>query len=103
VKKPFVNSELRNELIEEETIEVEPPTGNFQAIARCGISGEWLGPVNFHSYQTNLRRLHRERFARMPFELYAAKVRTERGEEAVNAWLETMKHKTRWRIKGEGD
>ncbi|GAA5126162.1 hypothetical protein GCM10023212_29200 [Luteolibacter yonseiensis] len=97
------NSELRNELIEEETIEVDPPTGNFQAIARCGISGEWLGPVNFHSYQTNLRRLHRERFARMPFELYAAKVRTERGEEAVNAWLETMKKKTRWRIKGEGD
>lgn len=97
------NSELRNELIEEETIEVEPPTGNFQAIARCGISGEWLGPVNFHSYQTNLRRLHRERFARMPFEVYASKVRTERGEEAVNAWLETMKQKTRWRIKGEDD
>jgi hypothetical protein len=97
------SSDLRNELIEEETIEVEPPTGNFQAIARCGISGEWLGPVNFHSYQTNLRRLHRERFARMPFEVYASKVRTERGEEAVNAWLETMKKKTRWRIKGEGE
>ncbi len=97
------SSEMRQELIEEETIEVEPPTGNFQAIARCGISGEWLGPVNFHSYQTNLRRLHRERFARMPFELYAAKVRTERGEEAVNAWLETTKKKTRWRIVGDGD
>jgi hypothetical protein len=39
----------------------------------------------------------------MPFELYASKVRTERGEEAVNAWLETMKKKTRWRIMGEGD
>ncbi len=98
------NSELRNEFIEEETIEVDPPTGNFQAIARCGISNEWLGPVNFHSYQTNLRRLHRERFSNMPFEAYSAKVRTERGEEAVNAWLETMKTKTRWRIKGqEGD
>jgi hypothetical protein len=97
------NSELRSELIEEETIEVDPPTGNFQAIARCGLSGEWLGPVNFHSYQTNLRRLHRERFARMPFEAYCAKVRTERGEDAVNAWLETMKTKTRWRIKGEDD
>lgn len=97
------NSESRNELIEEETIEVDPPTGNFQAIARCGLSGEWLGPVNFHSYQTNLRRLHRERFARMPFEAYAAKVRTERGEEAVNAWLETMKTKTRWRIRGGED
>lgn len=97
------SSDLRTEFIEEETIEVDPPTGNFQAIARCGISGEWLGPVNFHSYQTNLRRLHRERFAKMPFELYASKVRTERGEEAVNAWLETMKKKTRWRIKGDGD
>lgn len=97
------NSELRNDLIEEETIEADPPTGNFQAIARCGISGEWLGPVNFHSYQTNLRRLHRERFARMPFELYSSKVRTERGEEAVNAWLETMKTKTRWRIKCDGE
>jgi hypothetical protein len=97
------NSELRSKLIEEETIEVEPPTGNFQAIARCGISGDWLGPVNFHSYQTNLRRLHRERFSRMPFENYASKVRIERGEDAVNSWLETMKTKTRWRIKDEGD
>ncbi len=97
------NSELRNKLIEEETIDVDPPSGNFQAIARCGISGEWLGPVNFHSYQTNLRRLHRERFAKMPFEVYSAKVRTERGEEAVNAWLETTKKKTRWRIKGEAE
>ncbi len=96
-------SEKRQELLEEETIEVDPPSGNFQAIARCGVSGEWLGPVNFHSYQTNLRRLHRERFARMPFELYASKVRTERGEDAVNAWLETMKSKTRWRIKGDDD
>ena len=97
------NSELRNDLVEEVTIEIDPPTGNFQAIARCGISGEWLGPVNFHSYQTNLRRLHRERFARMPFEVYSSKVRTERGEEAVNAWLETTKKKTRWRFKGDGD
>ena len=58
--------------------------------------------MNFHSYQTNLRRLHRERFASMPFELYAAKVRTERGEEAVNAWLETMKTKDPLADQGRG-
>jgi hypothetical protein len=63
----------------------------------------WLGPPNFHAYQTNLRRLHRECFPNMPFEVYSAKVRTERGEEAVNAWLETMKKRMRWRIKGDGD
>jgi hypothetical protein len=96
-------SELKEQLIEEETIDVDPPTGNFQLVAKCGLSGEWLGPPNFHAYQVNLRRLHRERFPNMPFASYSAKVRTERGEEAVNAWMETMKRKTRWRIKGDGD
>jgi hypothetical protein len=96
-------SELKDQLIEEETIDVDPPSGNFQLVAKCGLSGEWLGPPNFHAYQVNLRRLHRERFPNMPFAAYSAKVRTERGEEAVNAWLETMKRKTRWRIKGDGD
>jgi hypothetical protein len=97
------NSKLRQQFLEEETVEVDPPAGSFQSIARCGISGELLGPPNFHAYQTNLRRVHRERFPTMPFEAYAAKVRTERGEEAVNAWMETMKKKNRWRIKGSDD
>ena len=96
-------SELKDQLIEEETIDVDPPSGNFQLVAKCGLSGEWLGPPNFHAYQVNLRRLHRERYPNMPFAAYSAKVRTERGEEAVNAWLETMKRKTRWRIKGDND
>jgi hypothetical protein len=100
----FWNSDARGEVFEEETVEVEAPTGNFQIVARCGLSGEWLGPPNFHAYQSNLRRLHRERFAHLPFEVYASKVRSERGEEAVNAWLESMKHRVRWRPKaGEGE
>lgn len=88
----------RDRFIEESTIEIDPPKGNFQSVARCGISGEWLGPPNFHTYQTEIRRIHRERFPNMPFESYLSKVRTERSEEAVNAWLETMKTQTRWRI-----
>ncbi len=94
----LLESPWRERYVEESTVEVDPPKGNFQSVARCGISGEWLGPPNFHAYQTNLRRLHRERFANMPFEAYTAKVRTERGEEAVNQWLESMKNQTRWRI-----
>lgn len=97
------NSDLKARFIEEEVIEVDPPNGNFQAVAKCGLTGMWLGPPNFHTYQVNLRRLHRECFPTMPFAAYSAKVRTERGEEAVNAWLETMKKKTRWRITGDGD
>jgi hypothetical protein len=99
----FMQSDAFTGLYETEETETEPPRGNFQVVARCGLSGEWLGPPNFHGYQTNLRRLHRERFSNMPFERYAAKVRTERGEEAVNAWLETMKVRRRWRAKGGDD
>jgi hypothetical protein len=91
------------ELYEVEDTETDPPAGNFQVVAKCGLSGEWLGPPNFHSYQTTLRRLHREKFSNMDFDRYASRVKTERGEEAVNAWLETMKKRRRWRVKGGGD
>ena len=95
----FWQAPWRAEFYSEETEEITPPSGNFQVVARCGLSGEWLGPPNFHTYQTTLRHLHRERFPHMRFEAYAAKVRTERGEEAVQAWLETMKSRTVWKTK----
>jgi hypothetical protein len=95
----FWNSPLAREMYESEEVETDPPAGNFQVVARCGMSGEWLGPPNFHAYQTNLRRIHREQFSHMPFEFYASRVRTERGEEAVNAWLDTMRKRVRWRMR----
>lgn len=99
----FLQSDAFGTLYESEDVEVDPPKGNFQVVAKCGISGEWLGPPNYHGYQANIRRLHRERFSSMPFDRYASKVRTERGEEAVNEWMETMKKSTRWRPAGAGD
>lgn len=94
----FLKAEWRNQFIEESTVEIDPPKGNFQSVAKCGISGEWLGPPNYHAYQSEIRRIHRERFSHMPLESYMAKIRTERSEEAVNAWLDSMKLQTRWRI-----
>ena len=99
----FMSSALFQSGYETQEVECEPPAGNFQVVARCGLSGEWLGPPNFHAYQANLRRLHRERFPAMAFERYVAKVRTERGEEAVNAWLDTMRRQIRWRPVGGDD
>jgi hypothetical protein len=95
----FWNSPAAGEMYESEEIETDPPSGNFQVVARCGMSGEWLGPPNFHAYQTTLRRIHREQFSHMAFEFYSSRVRTERGEEAVNAWLDTMRKRVRWRLK----
>lgn len=94
----FLRADWRTQFIEESTVEIDPPKGNFQSVAKCGISGEWLGPPNYHAYQSEIRRIHRERFSHMPLEAYMAKIRTERSEEAVNAWLDSMKIQTRWRI-----
>ncbi len=94
----LLESPWKNRYIEETTVEIDPPKGNFQSVARCGISGKLLGPPNYHGYQTEIRRVHREFFPEMPFESYIAKVRSDRSEDAVNAWMDSMKTQIRWRI-----
>jgi hypothetical protein len=83
---------------EEVEVEGEAPKGNFSAVARCGLSQQLLGPPNYHGYQEKLAALHRERFSNMPFEAYKAKVRMEHGEEAVEAWIDSMKTVTKWKV-----
>ena len=66
----------------------EPPKGKYTFVAQCGISGIILGPPNHHDYQNQLRKLHSERFSRMPFEVYKSRVRIVRDEEVVKKWVE---------------
>jgi hypothetical protein len=91
-------SDWLKKFYDEVQVEGEAPKGNFSAIARCGISNELLGPPNYHEYQEKLAALHRERFSNMSLDAYKAKVRTEHGEEAVEAWLESMKTVTKWKV-----
>jgi hypothetical protein len=88
-------------LYEEEEVEIDGPAGNFQVIAKCGLSGKVLGPPNYHAYQSTIRQVHRELFPNMPFDRYAARIVTERSEEAVQAWLHGMKTKLRWKPVGQ--
>lgn len=97
----FWKSEWFSDFYEMEEVETDGPSGNFQVIAKCGISGVVLGPPNYHGYQAALRQLHRERFANMPFDRYASRIVSERNEEAVNAWVHSMKFKPRWKAIGE--
>lgn len=76
--------------------EVEPPKGNFTFVNRCGITGEWLGPPNYHEYQNILVRHHQSRIPHVPFEEFKAKVQTVRDEAAVKAWLESMSKRTEY-------
>jgi len=94
--------EWRKKYYSEVKTEGEAPKGNFSSVARCGISGEYLGPPNYHGYQQNIATMHRERFGHMSLDNYKAKVRMEHGEEAVDAWLESMKMVTKWKV-GTGE
>jgi len=74
----------------------EPPKGKYTFVAQCGMSGVILGPPNYHDYQNQLRKLHSERYSRMPFEVYKSRVRIVRDEETVKKWVEDQSWKTEY-------
>lgn len=74
----------------------EPPKGKYTFVAQCGLSGRILGPPNHHDYQNQLRKLHSERFARMPFEEFKSRVRIVRDEEVVKKWVDDQSWKTEY-------
>jgi len=74
----------------------EPPKGTYTFVAQCGMSGVILGPPNHHDYQNRLRKLHAERFARMPFDAFKARVKIVKEEAVVKKWIEEQSFKTEY-------
>jgi hypothetical protein len=80
--------------------EVEPPKGNYLVINKCGVTGELLGPPNYHRYSQLVQQHHAAKLNRMPFEAFRARIETVRDPEVVNKWLEKMRKVTRYTWKG---
>ena len=76
-------------------VEVDPPKGNFQVINKCGVTGELLGPPNYHRYNQILQQHHAAKVARMPLDMYRNRIETIRDPEVVAQWLAKMKKTTR--------
>ncbi len=74
----------------------EPPKGVYTFVGQCGLSGVVLGPPNHHDYQNQLRKLHAERFSRMPFEAFKSRVKIVRDEAVVKQWVEEQSWKTQY-------
>ena len=72
----------------------DPPKGTYTFVAQCGMSGVILGPPNHHDYQNQLRKLHADRFSRLPFDMFKARVKIVRDEEVVKKWVEDQSWKT---------
>ena len=77
-----------------EKIPTDPPKGTYTFVAQCGMSGAILGPPNYHDYQNKLRKLHQERYGRMPFEGYKARIRIVKDEAVVKKWLDEQSFRT---------
>jgi hypothetical protein len=74
----------------------EPPKGKYTFVAQCGMSGKILGPPNHHDYQNQLRKLHAERFSRMPFDAFKSRVKIVKDEEVVKKWVEDQSFMTEY-------
>ena len=92
----YVLNKHFNTFYQAEKTPVDPPKGTYTFVAQCGMSGIILGPPNHHDYQTQLHKLHAERFSRMPFDMYKSRVKIVRDEETIKKWLESLSFKTEY-------
>ena len=97
-----INYVLNNHLdqfFDIEEIEVEPPKGSFQVVNRCSVTGELLGPPNYHRYQEFVQRHYSSRITGMSFERFQSKIETVKEQEVIDAWLDSMKKGARYSLK----
>ena len=78
---------------------IDPPKGNFLVINKCTITGELLGPPNYHRYNQLVQQHHAAKIRGMSLEAYRNRIETIRDPEVVAQWLEKMKKTTRYTWK----
>jgi hypothetical protein len=83
-------------ILKEKKTLIDPPKGNFTFVNRCGLTGVWLGPPNYHEYQSRLVRHHQQRLRHMHFEEFKSRIQTVKDPEAVKAWVDSMSFKTEY-------
>jgi hypothetical protein len=81
-------------------IECEPPKGNFNCVAKCGFSGELLGPPNIHEFNSIVKEMIRTRYPDMTEERYRAAIETVRDSEEIERWRAGATRKTVFVAKG---
>ncbi len=82
-----------------ESVELDPPKGSFQVVNRCGLTGELLGPPNYHRYQEFVQRHFNNRIHNMSFDRFQSKIETVKEQESIDAWMESMKKGERYIVK----
>ena len=79
-------------------VEIDAPKGNFQVVNKCTVTGELLGPPNYHRYNQIVQQ-HHAAHIKLPFEVYRSRIESVRDPEAIAQWLAKMKKATRYTWK----
>ena len=84
----------------EQSVQKDPPKGNFTSVARERGSGVLLGPPNHHSYQANLRALYESRYSRrMDFEEFRRGVEIISDPALIERWKEEVRTVTTYTVR----
>jgi len=92
----FVLRQQGEKIFREKKTPIDPPKGNFTFVNRCSFTGIWLGPPNYHEYQSRLVRHHQQRLRHIPFDEFKSRIQTVKDPEAVKAWVESMSAKSEY-------
>ena len=98
-----VLSQHLDKFFDKSDVEIDPPKGNFLVINKCTITGELLGPPNYHRYNQMVQQHFAAKIRGMSLEAYRNRIETIRDPEVVAQWLEKMKKTTRytWKVSAK--
>ncbi len=91
------------DIYEEQEVPVEVPAGNFNCVGRCRLSGQLLGPPNYHGYQDRLLNLYRSRFTHLSVDEYRNQIEMVRDPAVVEQWKESCRVQKVYRVKGQAE
>jgi len=103
-EEEVVNHVMTNHLdkfFSTEEVEVDAPTGNFQVINKCGITGALLGPPNYHRYNQFVQQHFATKIKGMSLEVFRNRIESVRDPEVVTQWTDQMKKVVRFTLKTE--
>ena len=84
-------------------VDCEPPSGNFNCVAKCGLSGVLLGPPNIHEFNAVVKEMIRTRYPDMSESQYRSHIEMLRDADSIEAWRKGATKKTVFFAKGEAD
>ena len=99
IRAHLVNRHM-DDFFDVEEVDCEPPSGAFVCVARCGLSGELLGPPNHHSFNAKVHEMLRTKFPSMTEEAYRSRIETVREPEAIEKWRQQCTRKKIYRRTG---